>query len=118
MAVLVLRGADTKCQPVCSEGQQLEPSTEYLFRIFARWVEDYVGGLNSCLYPTQTDVAFGPTNTRRGRRSNLRSIIRLPMRPEIQYNYYRLLAVKYCQCINQKYGGIPWELRGILSEHD
>jgi len=26
MAVLVLRGADTECQPFCSEGQQLEPS--------------------------------------------------------------------------------------------
>ena len=36
MAVLVLRGADTECQPFCSEGQQLEPSTEYLFGNSAR----------------------------------------------------------------------------------
>jgi len=50
MAVLVLWGADTEFQPCCSEDQQLEPSTEYLFGIFPLWVEGYVGGLNSsCL---------------------------------------------------------------------
>ena len=69
MAVLVLRGANTECQPFFSGGQQLEPSTEYLFGIFARWVEDYVGGLNSsCLLrqmshldPRTPDVVIGRT---------------------------------------------------------
>jgi len=71
MAVLVLRGADTECQPFCSEGQQLEPSTEYSSGIFARWVEDYVGGLNSsCLlrvsdrcriWTHESDVVVGRT---------------------------------------------------------
>ena len=46
MAVLVLRGADTECQPFYSKGQKLEPSlllaAEYLSGIFARWVEDCV----------------------------------------------------------------------------
>ena len=46
MAVLVLRGADTECQPFYSKGQELEPSlllaAEYLSGIFARWVEDCV----------------------------------------------------------------------------
>ena len=102
MAILVVWGADTECEPFRTQRQQLESSILLAQKKkIARDVIDCVGRCDRCPCPTEAKIEIMPTNTRydHDRRLNLTWITyrrREAQRLSFRYYYRRVLVVGNC----------------------